>query len=655
MNGVSSALSTRKQQFRDKDIIYRQGDAATRAFTVIAGKVELIRTEDGEERHVALLGPGKTLGDGDVGKGRHQETAIAAGTVTLRPLDRQALAIVKPKEQPSGGLLARLLDAFVRKDGNNGAHKAESGGRTFSLFNWFREIKEASHPDPTRIEIRVSPRTAPSDSEDAAAAQDDLLNAVLAGFDGLEGVRARPLKKPLEMPDVPEDTPPEEAFRRLHWSARQALAQAEADLAVLFEPTDDGKALAFRFLPLGIQTDDPAGALQPAETLTLPAPLDAPFGRLLTAVALGAAVPLTDAKKRTLSTTLPAAVEAAGEGFEAAAGALKGTTLSVARLFQANLLCLMAGPKGELETYHRAADLFGEALEELSKEGQPALAKAAAHRGLGAILPVLGPALDEPIETPGLGDADDADRPRNPLEQAAAHLEAAAEVFTREDYPKDWAALQVRLGQVCYRIDLQDGDQERLKRSLNHYQAALHVYNRIDFPTRWGEVMNAIGQVAAILGEQLKSVELLEKAIEACGNALEVRRKLDNPLLWASTQNNLGSALFMLAKQTQDENQIEAAREAFSLAKTVYEAHGAHRLALITEKNLSRLERLAQLNEPKAPPPLPWEPRDFAPHLADEEDDEEEDAADALDDGADGAPESTTKGDDRAYGRAGGA
>ena len=91
-------------------------------------------------------------------------------------------------------------------------------------------------------------------------------------------------------------------------------------------------------------------------------------------------------------------------------------------------------------------------------------------------------------------------------------------------------------------------------------------------------------------------------------------------MLWAATQNNLGSALFMLSKQTHDPGQVEAAREAFALAKGVYEARGAHRLTMITEKNLSRVERLLEIARPKDPPPLPWEPKDYAPHLADEPD-----------------------------------
>ena len=119
-------MNSRKQQFRDKDIIFREGDPATRAFTIIAGKVELMTEVDGKEKHLGVLGPGKTLGDADVAHGRHKSTAIAAGMVTLRPLDQQALALVKAPAQQAG-LLARLLAPLAAPD--TGAPR-----RRFSLF-----------------------------------------------------------------------------------------------------------------------------------------------------------------------------------------------------------------------------------------------------------------------------------------------------------------------------------------------------------------------------------------------------------------------------------------------------------------------------------------------------------------------------------------
>ena len=595
-------MSARKQQFRDKDIIFREGDPATRAFTIIAGKVELFTEVDGKDKHLGLLGPGRTLGEQDVARGRHQATAIAAGSVTLRPMDRQAMAKI-PAPQPPRGLLGRLLMPLL-------APPPPAGGprRRFSLFGWFREIKEASQPpDPTRIEIRYLLQ-GPLGTNAEGAAIDDAVSAWLEdSFLALEGVRARPLKKPLQVPD---DADAATLAHRLHWSARQALVQAEGDLLVLVEAADGG-TLRFRFLPLGIQNDDAPGAFQAGQALILPgdpaAPAAAHLGALVAAVALAATVPLTDVKKARIAKTLPQATEKAAPVLEALG---KDAPLStrdrlVARMFFANLLTLMAGPAGQLEGYRMAADIYGEAIEALTGDGER-LDRAVAQRALGSILPILAPEW-ETLEVP----ADDAHKAAGPMAQAAANLEAAAAVFTREDYPKEWAALQNRLGQICYRIDAQEGDQELLKKALNHYQAALQVFNRVDHPMRWAEVMNNIGQAAAILGEQLKSVELFEKAIEACSGALEVRHKLEHPLLWAATQNNLGSALFMLAKQTHDPAQLEAAREAFSLAKGVYEARGAHRLTMITEKNLSRVESLIDLARPKEPPRLPWEPRDY--------------------------------------------
>ena len=613
-------LTNKKQQFRDKDIIFREGDPATRAFTIISGKVELVTEVEGKEKHLGLLGPGKTLGDTDLSRGRHQATAIAAGTVTLRPLDQQALALVNTPPKPAGGgLLARLLGPLT------GAG-AGAGGRRFSLFGWFRQIKEASQPaDPTRIEIRIAPLSQPLPEADPAqpdAAPPDPATALTDAFAGLMGVRAKEIKKPVT---VPEDTDPEDKFNRLHWSARQVLAQTEADILIGYETDPAANKLHLRFLPLGIQNEDPPGAFHPEQVLTLPLNLEEALASLAAAMALAATVPLTDVKKGRLAKVLPEMMERVAPGAEALdnAEALSDRDKTVARLCFANLLTFVSGPTGQIESYHVAADIYGRTIETLTEDGD-ALERAIAQRGLGAILPVLAPEMEELVVT------EEEDKPEGPLAQAAAHLEAATEYFTRESHPKEWGALQNRLGHICYRIDAQEGDQDLLKKSLNHYQAALQVFNRIDHPMRWAEVMNNIGQAAAILGEQLKSVELFEKAIEACCSALEVRHKLDHPMLWAATQNTLGSALFMMAKQTHDPAQLEAAREAFSLAKSVYEARGAHRLTLITEKNLSRVERMMEISRPKDPPPLPWEPRDYAPHLADapepeeDEDDEEE-------------------------------
>ncbi len=612
-------MNSRKQQFRDKDIIFREGDPATRAFTIIAGKVELMTEVDGKEKHLGILGPGKTLGDADVAHGRHKSTAIAAGTVTLRPLDQQALALVKAPVQKAG-LLARLLAPLAAPD--TGAPR-----RRFSLFGWFRQIKEASQPaDPTRIEVRVAalppegqpPEGINTDSDTAM----DPETLILDAFAELEGVRARPLKKPLTLP---EDTEPEDRANRLHWAARQALAQVEADILICFEMDAAGKRLTLRFLPLGIQNEDPPGMFHAAQALVLPAQPDPALSALAAAVALTATIPLTEVKKNRLAKILPQAMERAAPAIEALGTApdITDRDRAIARLFFANLLTLQSGPAGQLEGYRMAADIYGQAIAFL-KDDSDAFDRAVAQRALGAILPTLAPEW-ETLEMA----ADDEHKAAGPMAQAMALLEAAAEQFTRDAYPKEWAALQNRMGQVCYRIDAQEGDQDLLKQALNHYQSALQVFNRIDHPMRWAEVMNNIGQAAAILGEQLKSVELFEKAIEACSGALEVRHKLDHPLLWAATQNNLGSALFMLSKLTHDPGQLEAAREAFSLAKGVYEARGAHRLTMITEKNLSRVERLMDIARPKSPPPLPWEPKDYAPHLAEapdleEEDDEEE-------------------------------
>ncbi|MEK9672595.1 MAG: cyclic nucleotide-binding domain-containing protein [Rhodospirillaceae bacterium] len=624
-------MNARKQQFRDKDIIFREGDPATRAFTIIAGKVELVTEVDGKEKHLGLLGPGRTLGDQDVSWGRHQATAIAAGTVTLRPLDSQALALVSGAP-PRAGLLARLLMPLMRPP---------TPGRRFSFSGWIRHLRRVSQPtNPTRIEIRFAPIDKKSAEKNETGNGDDgaedflVTPAVIleGAFANFPGIRALPLRQKVNVPEPDPDADEaaadqgrksSDAFKRLHWAVRQALAQAEADLAIIYETVDAANGtnnLRLWFLPLGIQNEDPPGLFEASQSLVVPADLPDPFRQLVAASAIAATVPLTDVKKARLRQALPAIVEQAAPVPEAAEQhpGLSPREKIVARLFLANVLAQMSAPAGQLDGYRLAADIYGQAIDAFTEDSD-ALDRAVAQRSFGSILPMLAPEW-EPIVVPAAGEDGDEERTLSPLDQAAQHLDAAGQVFNRERHPKEWAALQNRLGQVCYRINAQEGDHDLLKKALNHYQAALQVFNRVDHPVRWAEVLNNIGQAAAILGEQIKSVELLEKAIEACSGALEVRKKLEYPMLWAATQNNLGSALFMLARQTHDPAQLDAAREAFSLAKGVYEARGAYRLTMITEKNLKRVLRLFEIARFKDPPPLPWEPRDYNQRVPDEGD-----------------------------------
>ncbi|NEQ80302.1 MAG: hypothetical protein F6K26_08580, partial [Moorea sp. SIO2I5] len=74
------------------------------------------------------------------------------------------------------------------------------------------------------------------------------------------------------------------------------------------------------------------------------------------------------------------------------------------------------------------------------------------------------------------------------------------------------------------------------------YQLALEVYTKEDFPIEWAQTQTKLGIAYRnrIRGDRAKNLEL---AIEAFQQASSVRTKPDLPMAWARTQNNLQNNL----------------------------------------------------------------------------------------------------------------
>lgn len=572
-------MSARKKQFRDKDVIFREGDRATQAFDILSGKVELIRDADNEEKasRVGLLAKGDVLGADDVASGTHQATAVASGRVSVRTLDQERMTELQQKS--SGGWLKKLLMGSAPPR----PKRAKRGG-------WFGASKK---PDDSVIEIRVSSLDGEHDptidrlidilAEDAAFSVDVTKDPVIP----------------------PKNPDPAQRSALLAWTAREALMKEQADLLILSTAGQNGTTLTLKMFPIGAGDDDLPGALPAGQTVTVPANLDEPFSGLTRAVAALATVPLTEAKRKTRGTILSAAVENVTDALKTKSRELLAEHQAGHKILFACMLAQVAIFKGKQDVYQSASDVFEDGLKALGDNDGPQ-DRALAQRHLAGLLQLTAPTPD------GEEDEDPQAAAAAPLERAAELLEAALTGYPRATHPMAWAAIQTRLGHVYARLDSRDGDPELLKQSLSHYQAALQVYTRADHGLKWAEVMNNIGQTATILGETIGSVEILEKAAEACRNALGIRRKREYPVLWAASQNNLGSAQFMLGKITGDDDRLEAARESFELARNVYEGRGAKRMVWITNRNLTRVDALIEKRRPKGPPALPWEPREYA-------------------------------------------
>ncbi|MBE9236543.1 CHAT domain-containing protein [Anabaena aphanizomenioides LEGE 00250] len=156
------------------------------------------------------------------------------------------------------------------------------------------------------------------------------------------------------------------------------------------------------------------------------------------------------------------------------------------------------------------------------------------------------------------------------LENAIAAFTAALEVYTRDDFPVNWAMTQNNLG-IAYRDRIRGDKAQNLENAIKAYTAALEVYTRDDFPVDWAMTQNNLGIAYRdrIRGDKAQN---LENAIKAYTAALEVRTRHDFPEEWAGTQNNLGTAYSDRIRGDKAQN-LENAIKAYTAALEVYTRH----------------------------------------------------------------------------------
>lgn len=124
-------------------------------------------------------------------------------------------------------------------------------------------------------------------------------------------------------------------------------------------------------------------------------------------------------------------------------------------------------------------------------------------------------------------------------EIAIASFEIALTIYTRCDYPAEWAEVQNSFA-VAY-ADRESGEkQDNIEMSINCYILVLEVYNRHEFPHDWARIKSNLASAYAerILGNKSENIEL---AIQYYKDALKVRNKKNVPHDWAKTKSNLAN------------------------------------------------------------------------------------------------------------------
>ncbi|WP_293223844.1 MULTISPECIES: CHAT domain-containing protein [unclassified Microcoleus] len=182
------------------------------------------------------------------------------------------------------------------------------------------------------------------------------------------------------------------------------------------------------------------------------------------------------------------------------------------------------------------------------------------------------------------------DRPKGDkaqnIEQAIACFANALQVRTREQYPEQWATLQNNLGNA-YSERLRGDAAENLEIAIACYQNALQVRNREGFGGDWASTQNNLGRAYSrrLRGDKAQN---LEQAVVCYHNALQVYNRKMFPRRWATTQNNLANAYYDFLRGNRAEN-LEYAVNCYQRALQVRTKEAFPLQWATTQRNLGRV------------------------------------------------------------------
>ncbi|BAY91965.1 MULTISPECIES: CHAT domain-containing protein [unclassified Tolypothrix] len=113
-------------------------------------------------------------------------------------------------------------------------------------------------------------------------------------------------------------------------------------------------------------------------------------------------------------------------------------------------------------------------------------------------------------------------------------------LFTKEENPKEWANIQLNIGDY-YDVNHTGDRAKNLEKAIHSYTQALQVFSPETYPEEWGKVQQHLGNsyLRRIRGDEAENIE---SAIDCFTQALQVRTQQHLPEAWAKTKSYLGIA-----------------------------------------------------------------------------------------------------------------
>ncbi len=610
-------MRTVTKTYKNGDIIYRQGEESLWAFEVLEGSVELVKETGEGATSLGRAKAGDLFGEsGVLDNSPRAATAKCRGPVTVRAIPRdEFLSEVEANPAIALKVMTKLAKR-MRGDGEvTGVDPIREAAYRSAAANLPVPVNpsETFVPAPVRIgrpmpanligdrkptfiekifdAVASSPSKKPSRKAKAPAPADVLIlmgrlkddfdnlqrQAIIQALDGIPGVRVEAIDRELNrfVPglDDPDGITNDDVVKRATREARTWMAEKNADLLVWGGADPTGRNMELHFVATASSPGERPGRFTALNMLVLPNDFYTEWVPLIRAVFLAAIDPRSIAQGRILRSALPSLATAAKEIGLDPSPAMESVERAAIQFCYGNVAAICAQLEGARAWYHTAVEAWRAAADMLESTRGPVLGQL--YQQLGLVLQIIA---ERTNDTDRLQEAADAYR------RSLIHL-------SRRKQPLDWGLIKYRLACVLYKVDMAVGDDNALREAVHASQAARQVFNRYTHPIRWSEISNTLAQILQVYGDNIRSVAILEYAVKCCAASLQVRTPDTAPLQWASIQNTLGSALFLLAKHTGEWEYMRQSSEAFRMALLVYRDHGAGKMAIVTERNLSRAER----------------------------------------------------------------
>jgi tetratricopeptide (TPR) repeat protein len=155
------------------------------------------------------------------------------------------------------------------------------------------------------------------------------------------------------------------------------------------------------------------------------------------------------------------------------------------------------------------------------------------------------------------------------LTDAIQHYHNALRVFTKEDFPQDFAILHNNLA-ICYLSTPMSDERGKMREALavQSFEEVLKVINIIDHPSEYAMINNNLGNALQYASSSHALANNI-RALEAYNEALKVRNPRDTPMEYANTIANKANVLRNLPDDVEDLS--KGNRENLKQAMSLYE------------------------------------------------------------------------------------